>query len=308
MEALIAGLVFLTVSSLAVAVYSLLWDRNRMVARRLAMIRTTQVYTEPERDEELARSFWDRVARPALSKLGFAISRLTPQAVRDSTRRKLAQAGNPWKLQASDFLAVEAVMIVAFGALGFFLTLKVGLGKALFSAMLLSVAGGIVPDLMLVQAKEKRTREIQKTLPDVLDLLTVSVEAGLGFDSAMAKVVEKQRGPLAEELGRVLQDIRVGKSRREALRDLANRTTVDDLAGFAAAVIQADQLGVSIGNILRIQSDQMRTRRRQRAEEAAMKAPIKILIPLVFFIFPTLFVVLLGPAAIQLIRTFAEVR
>lgn len=308
MEAMIAGLVFVTVSCLVVAVYALLWDRSRMVARRLAMIRETQVYAEPDRDEELSRSFWDRVARPALSRLGFAISRLTPQAVRDSTRKKLAQAGNPWKMQASDFLAIKAVMVIVFGTLGFFLTLRVGLARASLVGLLLGIAGGIVPDLILAQLKEKRAREIQKALPDVLDLLTVSVEAGLGFDSAMAKVVEKQRGPLAEELGRVLQDIRVGKSRREALRDLANRTTVDDLAGFAAAVIQADQLGVSIGNILRIQSDQMRTRRRQRAEEAAMKAPIKILIPLVFFIFPTLFVVLLGPAAIQLIRTFAEVR
>lgn len=144
---------------------------------------------------------------------------------------------------------------------------------------------------------------MSKELPDVLDLLTVSVESGLGFDAALQKVVRKTKGPLSNEFNKTLQEIKMGKARRDALRDLANRTGVEDLSTFIGAIIQADQLGVSIGNVLRIQSKQMRQIRKQRIEEKAMKAPIKMLLPMVFFIFPTLFLVLLGPAAIQLIES-----
>ena len=155
-----------------------------------------------------------------------------------------------------------------------------------------------------MQSKARnRGKEIQRDLPDILDLLTVSVEAGLGFDAALVKVVERKKGPLADEFGIVLREIRVGKPRKEALRELSERVKVDDITSLVSAVIQADQLGVGISNILRIQAEQVRTKRRQQAEESAMKAPIKMLFPLVFFIFPTLFVVLLGPAIIQIAET-----
>ena len=139
-------------------------------------------------------------------------------------------------------------------------------------------------------------------MPDVLDLLTVSVEAGLGFDAALQRVVQKMTGAISVEFAKTLQEIKMGKHRREALRDLGLRTGIDDLNTFISAIVQADQLGVSIGNVLRVQSEQMRRKRRQRIEEKAMKAPIKMLIPMVLFIFPTIFIVLLGPAAMQMIE------
>jgi len=166
------------------------------------------------------------------------------------------------------------------------------------------VAGWLLPDVVLSSKVRQRKEQVEKSLPDVLDLITVCVEAGLGFDAAMVKVVEKSKGVLADELSLVLQEIRMGKPRREALREMADRIAVDDLSNFVGSVIMADQLGISIGNVLRTQSKEARQKRRQRVEEAAMKAPVKMLIPMVIFIFPAVFIVLLGPAAIQIMRAF----
>ena len=162
------------------------------------------------------------------------------------------------------------------------------------------IIGLFMPDLFLKSNEKKRKELMVKSLPDVLDLISVSVEAGLGFDAALQKVVEKTSGPLTEEFEQTLNEINMGKPRREALRDMANRIQVDDISTFLGSIIQADQLGVSMTNVLRIQSRQVRENRRMKAEEAAQKAPIKILIPLVVFIFPTLLVVLLGPAILSL--------
>ncbi|MDW7675951.1 MAG: type II secretion system F family protein, partial [Bacillota bacterium] len=151
-----------------------------------------------------------------------------------------------------------------------------------------------------------RKQFIQNELPDVLDLLTISVDAGLGFDAALVKVVEKTDGVLKGEFSKLLQEIKKGKARKNAMKDMAERCQVNDLSTFVGALVQADQLGVSISNILRIQAEQMRLKRRQLAQEKAMKAPIKMLFPLIFFIFPTIFIVLLGPALIQLFETFAK--
>jgi len=149
-----------------------------------------------------------------------------------------------------------------------------------------------------------RQKVILNSLPDVIDLLTVSVEAGLGFDGALMKVVEKKPGPLASEFDKVLQEIKVGKPKRDALRDLAQRIDIQDFTAFIGAVVQADQFGVAIANVLRIQAEQIREKRRQRARERAMKVPVKMLIPMVVFIFPTLFIVLLGPVVLQIIEQF----
>ncbi|MBI2914859.1 MAG: type II secretion system F family protein [Firmicutes bacterium] len=249
-------------------------------------------------------SFSARVLRPSLQKAAVLAGRFTPKGAKEQVRRKLVMAGNPWGLQANEFIALKGLAFtVSAGTL-----FALGLGEGPGRAFLLGAVGGlfatILPELLLKHAVLERQRWVKKGLPDVLDLLTVSVEAGLGFDSALARVVEKARGPLAEEFERVLREIRVGRPRREALRGLSERTGVEDLAVFVAAIIQADQLGVSIGKVLRIQSAELRRKRRQRAEEAAMKAPIKMLFPLLLFVFPSLFVVLLGPALIQLLNTF----
>lgn len=165
------------------------------------------------------------------------------------------------------------------------------------------ISSRVLFDLFIRFKTQRRQVDMAKELPDVLDLLTVSVESGLGFDAALQKVVKKTKGPISGEFNKTLQEIKMGKTRRDALRDLGDRTGVEDLNTFIGAIIQADQLGVSIGNVLRIQSKQMRQIRKQRIEEKAMKAPIKMLLPMVFFIFPTLFLVLLGPAAIQLVES-----
>lgn len=166
--------------------------------------------------------------------------------------------------------------------------------------------GYLFPRSWLKAQEKRRQHEIERSLPDVLDLLTVSVEAGLGFDAALLKVVEKKKGALAEEFFKVLQEIKMGRPRRDALRDLSNRNTVEDLSNVVASLVQADQLGISIGGVLRNQSQQIRQKHRQRAEEKAQKAPVKMMIPLVFFVFPSVFIVILGPGIIQIIENLAK--
>jgi tight adherence protein C len=184
-----------------------------------------------------------------------------------------------------------------------FLSIRTGTFKALLFALGGMLIGFFLP-VMLLQSRIKRRQDlITKAMPDALDLLTVCVEAGLGFDQAMAKVSEKWENELSLAFERVLQEIRLGKLRREALRDMADRMDIPDMTSFVAAIIQADQLGVSMGKVLRIQSDQMRIKRRQRAEKKAHEAPVKMLIPMAFLIFPSIYIVLLGPAAMILLNS-----
>lgn len=168
------------------------------------------------------------------------------------------------------------------------------------------IIGFLCPNYWLKVKVKQRNEEIVRTLPDILDLIMVSVEAGLGLDAAIMKVVEKQKGILAQEFNTVLQEINVGKQRRDALRDMSKRNNVEDLNNVIAALVQADQLGISMGSVLRNQSDQIREKRKQRAQEQAQKAPVKIMIPLVFFIFPSIFIVILGPAFLQILAIFGN--
>lgn len=177
----------------------------------------------------------------------------------------------------------------------------------LVEAAIISFLIGLgLPNYWLKQKTRQRREEIVRTLPDVLDLIMVSVEAGLGFDAALLKVVEKQKGVLAEEFNLVLQEVKMGRPRRDALKDMAKKNDVEDLNNVIASLVQADQLGISIGNVLRNQSIQIRQKRRQRVQEQAQKAPVKIMIPLVFFIFPSIFIVILGPAVLQIIEVFSQ--
>jgi tight adherence protein C len=214
-------------------------------------------------------------------------------------------AGNPNNWTPSEFFGVRAVACVALGGL-IFLVLSLAkvdfLPRIGFTA-LFAVLGFMLPALWLGSKIRSRKSSVIKSLPDALDLLTICVEAGLGFDQAMQKVAEKWEDDLSRAFARVLHEIRLGKTRREALRDMSNRLDVSDVTSFVAAVIQAEQLGVSIAKVLRIQSDQMRIRRRQRAEEKAHQAPVKMLFPMVFLIFPAIWVVLLGPALLQVMAT-----
>jgi tight adherence protein C len=252
---------------------------------------------------ELSLPFSQRIVLPLLSGIAQFMARFTPQRSLESARHNLELAGNPYNLTASQFWAARAAAAVILGGL---ITLLMMVTKAAWTQRILypllaTAMGFFLPVLWLSSQISRRKNSIIKSLPDALDLLTVCVEAGLGFDAAMQKVTEKWKDDLAMAFGRVLQEIRLGKMRREALRDMADRMDVTDVTSFVAAIIQADQLGVSIAKVLRIQSDQMRVRRRQRAEEKAHQAPVKMLFPMVFLIFPSIYIVLLGPAVLTFI-------
>ncbi len=248
---------------------------------------------------ELSQPFSQRIIKPVLEGIAQLLGRLTPQRNIEETRRKLELAGKPYGWGSTEFLGIRGLAGILLATLTFLLLTLTGqyLPKRFLAT---AVAGGlgfyVLPTLWLSGQIRRRQTEILKALPDALDLLTISVEAGLGFDAALSKVAEKWENELSLAFTRVIQEIQMGKLRREALRDMADRMDVSDVSSFVAAIIQADQLGVSIAKVLRIQSEQMRIRRRQRAEEKAHQAPVKMLFPMVFLIFPALLVILLGPA------------
>jgi tight adherence protein C len=254
---------------------------------------------------ELSQGFYDRIVLPFFNSVGKISQRFTPQATLQSTRRKLEMAGNPMRMDPSFFLTLRIILAVVFGGL-IFLVFMVGgrnWGQGLGLTVLFLLLGFMFPEMWLTSKIGKRQKNVFRAMPDALDLLTVCVEAGLGFDGAMSKVQEKWENELALEFGRVIQEIRLGKLRRDALRDMAERIGVAELTSFVAAVIQSEQLGVSLAKVLRIQSDQMRVRRRQLAEEEAHRAPIKMIFPIALLIFPSILILLLGPAALILLQS-----
>ncbi len=253
---------------------------------------------------ELSMSFQDRILRPLFQWLADLVTRFTPERQLEDTRKQLELAGNPNNMDATTFLGMRIGATVAFGVLSFMIFIVLtkqdsGLLYVLGGAAL----GFFLPSLWIKGKVSRRQEEIVKALPDALDLLTICVEAGLGFDAAMGKVYEKWENELAVAFGRVLQEMQLGKQRRESLRSMSERMDVPDVTSFVAAIIQADSLGVSMAKILRIQSDQMRVKRRQRAQEKAQQAPVKMMIPMVLLIFPSIWIVLLGPSIIILLET-----
>lgn len=261
------------------------------------------------KDTELSKPFVDRVIRPFLTNLA---GKKDPKDARKSQqtalRKMLAQAGYPGGLTAGEYVVIQnlfrvvmPVLIVAFGVVLRWQPNNVILGGAV--GLIMGILG---PRMYLQRAIAARLHGIQRQLPDVLDLLTVAVEAGLGFDAACDKVVEKMKGPIPDEFSLTLRHVRMGLARRDAFKDMGERVDHPDLSAFVSALVQADQLGVSIGQILRIQSDQLREKRRQRAEEEAAKAPVKMMIPLVFFIFPNVGIVIGCPALFQIIEEMSK--
>jgi tight adherence protein C len=249
---------------------------------------------------ELSLSFRDRVLMPVLRKLAEITTRFTPQKQLEQTRRMLELAA--MTTDPTMFFAMRIAVTVGF-VLGSIMLFFVLAPQPFLTALGYTVAAaglGYALPVMSVKSRIKRRQDsIIKALPDALDLLVICVEAGLGFDAAMGKIYEKWDNELAIAFGRVLREIQLGKLRREALRDMSLRMDVADVNAFTAAIIQADQLGVSMAKILRVQADQMRTKRRQRAQEKAHQAPVKMMIPMVLLIFPSIWIVLLGPAIIQ---------
>ena len=251
----------------------------------------------------LEKPFSERVLRPLILNLGNRFSRSTPEKARNDLQNRLNLAGRPGNLGPSEFIAVRYVAAVVLFAIGLLLGLLSG--NPTFIAVGAAVGGilGFFGPLYWLRTKvEQRRSEIQKSLPDAMDLLTIAVEAGLGFDAALQRVVEKFHNALSDELGTVLQEVRLGRPRLEALDDMGRRTGVEDLHNFVQAVIQSEQMGVGVARILRLQSDEMRRKRRQRAQEKAAQASLKMMLPMVGCIFPTLWIVLLGPAILIILK------
>ena len=273
--------------------------------------RLTQLGSVQARNlEELAlqQPFSERTLRPLIARLSKMSSRLGSASSTENAERRLAMAGNPGDLRVSDWLGVKMLVGIAIAAIAFlvFGLLIGGVVVGLFLGLVGFGIGFLIPEFWLGRRIKARQKLILKMIPDTLDLLTISVRAGLGFDGALAKVVEKLPGPLTDEFRRALAEVRVGKARRDALRDMVPRTNVQPLSNFIGAIIQAEQLGVSISKVLQVQSEQLRIERRQRAEEQAARAPIKMLFPLVGCIFPSLFIVILGPAIISILKTMGS--
>ena len=259
---------------------------------------------------ELQQPFLERTLRPFANRMSGSVSRMASSSFSERTEKRLALAGNPGDMRVADWLGIKAIGAIVGAILFFFLFFIVGLlGFPPAIGLVMSVIGAFfgytIPEFWLGGRVKKRQKAILMMIPDALDLLTISVRAGLGFDAALGKVVEKLNGPLSDEFRRALAEVRVGKARREALRDIVARTEVVPMTNFIGAIVQAEQLGVSISKVLQVQSEQLRIERRQRAEEQAAKAPIKMLFPLVGCIFPSLFIVILGPAIILIVQNLA---
>jgi tight adherence protein C len=257
---------------------------------------------EPSRE---SLTVTQRLVRPLTVGLGQSLARALPTNFMARMEERLVLAGEP--MTASTFMALRLVCFVLFVGLPLML-LAGGFMKMSLTGIALTggftIVGVVLPTLWVQQRISQRQTQIIKTLPDAFDLITTCVEAGLGLDAALARVAEKVEGAFADELARALREIGLGKQRRDALRELGQRTGVPDLVSFVNAVIQAERMGSSVGAVLRVQAAQLRMRRRQRAEEQAYKAPVKMIFPLVLFIFPTLFIVILGPAIITIMKDF----
>jgi tight adherence protein C len=286
---------------------------NRSVATQADLLeaRLSQ-FTETGRqitsltEAELSLPFADRVIKPVFDKLGRIMSRRMQGGQQQAIQERLNLAGRPGGLTAGGFVALQLMATVAGVAAGIGLALLLTLTSPMLyvAPVVGGVVGYLVPASTISRRIRKRQKEILLALPSALDLLTISVEAGLAFDAALTRVTDKYHNALASEFTQVLNEVRLGRPRLEALDEMGRRNKVEELNNFLQAIIQSEQLGVGIANVLRIQSEEIRRRRRQRAEEAGQKAPIKMLIPMIGCIFPTLFIVLLGPAAIQVGKSF----
>jgi tight adherence protein C len=254
---------------------------------------------------ELSQPFSQRVLKPILQGLATFVTRFAPANAMESTRHKLELAGRPNNWGPTEFAGIRVLAAGMLAVLAFLLLTISGqpFMRRVAATVIGLVLGYLLPSLWLGSKIRRRQDEVVKALPDALDLLTICVEAGLGFDAAMHRVSEKWDNELSRAFNRVIQEIRLGKLRREALREMDHNLEVADITSFVAAVIQADQLGVSMSKVMRIQSEQMRIKRRQRAEEKAHQAPVKMLFPMVFLIFPAIYVVLLGPAVLVVMHS-----
>jgi tight adherence protein C len=306
---LVAGLLSIFIAiTVVLATVGVLTSERGQVSRSMAAIRSMRIPGDMQ--DELNPSFEERVLVPTREKLLGLGRRLTPQGQLDKMAKRLEAAGSPAGWDVNRVISVKVLAGAVGLLLGLMLPLVLGASLAVLVGCVIgfTVIGFFGPDLAIYQIAYNRREQIRKDLPDALDLLTITVEAGLAFDAAMTQVARNTEGPLAEEFYRVLQEIQLGVARGEALQTMADRVDLEELNTFVSAITQADSLGIPIAQVLRIQAKEMRIKRSQRAEEAAMKVPVKILFPLIFCILPALFVVVMGPAGINIFHAFSTAR
>jgi tight adherence protein C len=282
--------------------------QRRSVNRSLRAMGSSELHGSDLRQRELAIPVMRRLVLPALSRVSGRVLRFSPPAVVDRLDAELVYAGSPAGWDGQRLLAVKWVSAVGFvlGAIVLLPAVDFGLLRTVFVAPVAGFVGYFLPEWLLRSRSGKRQFQIQRALPDALDLMSITVQAGLGFDAALERVSREMGGPLGEEMYRVVQEMRLGKGRGEALRDLSERTTVDELKSFVMAMVQAEIFGISIAQVLSVQAEELRLKRRMRAEEQAQKLPVKIVFPLILCIFPAMMVVLVGPAAISIYENFIQ--
>ena len=290
----------------AIVIYAVAIQADERATVRASLRQLDEYKVENVRDQEMLAPLSERLFAPALGGLTALGRRFTPVGYVENTKKKLLITGKAQPEDLDRFLAVRVLTILAIIPVIYFWFSSVSLkGKSFYFTLLLVIVALVLgPDAVLNRKKEERQLIIRRALPDILDLLTISVEAGLGFEQALDRTVKSVPGPLSDEFTRMLNETRAGSSRSEAMRAIDERTDVAEVRSFVLAILQADTFGVSIGRILRAQADEMRIKRRQEAQERAQKAPVKMLIPMVFCVFPALFVIILGPAAISLTKNF----
>jgi tight adherence protein C len=278
--------------------------RQKQIAGSLA--RARRYGGVSTRETELTRDVTNRLIAPAVGRLAGLVTALPMTQNPDEIRRRLIAAGLGHRLTPTAFLAIKGGGIVGSVLMGFFLagTGVLPVGNGLIFGVVGGALGFLLPDFVVSRMVRTRRANMLVQLPEVLDLLCVSVEAGLGFDGALARITERSKGPLLEELSIVLHEMRIGESRIQALKNFSERLDMQETTSFARSIIQAEQLGMALGRILRVQANDARQKRQMWAEEKAMKAPIKMLFPTVIFIFPAMFIVILGPAMLQLLKLF----
>lgn len=304
MKYIVYLLVVASVSYLVLILYGIIFKRRETVKGKLEEIKLD--FVDPQDEYVLDEPFADRVIRPAYQKITSFLGKATPHGITKALERTIAYAGSPNRMTASRLIAIMFMLALIVPAIYYMVQNLVGSYAQPGILLLLTITGFILPWYLVLVKARARQAKIQKKLPDMMDLIFVSVEAGLGFDMALKRTTEKMPGPLSDEIRRALDEMNKGRDREEALRGIYHRTGVEDLSSFITAVIQSEQLGSNISNMLRVQSTSMRQRRRQRAEQAAMKVPVKLLFPLVFFMMPALFIVILGPAVIRIIDAFSD--
>lgn len=300
---LMMGLAFLTLILLAVGLT--MQTERQIMLERVRKYGYEEATQAPILTDDLLPSFAERIARPLARRFARLGRGLSPSQGHDVLAQRLVSAGNPLGLTPTEFPALKGLAVVVALAIGggIAITAQLGGTQVLLILILAFCLGYYIPEKWLSSKIASRKAQILRELPNAIDLLNVSVEAGLGFDGAIARIVDKTTGPLSDEFFRVLREMRLGKTRVDALRDMAARSDVHELGGFVAAVYQAEELGASLTTVLRVQGQMIRSRRRMRAREVAAKLPVKMLFPLIFFIFPSIFIVVIGPGVIQLMHS-----